>query len=310
MSAGVHQPVDGLAPVAPSPSLLTAARPLPFGFDQWRTGIAWRPRGCRPSFAWPYCPAADDDKEDPGTVTSPVQTDPFVIYTPLACEWATEERGAIDEDARNLTDVHSAYGLAQALWMGTGLPADSDQPTLRRSATAVPQLGSNDLDDVVAELLLNYERCTGGSGGAVLHFPSYLMTGALGGIVGGGKVASKEGNTYVGPNGSVISPGPGYPHGASTAGAGGYGPLTGGAADADAGTDTETYAGNLDTEAWIYVSGPVEYGLGDVVVLPDAAQQTPRTNLYEVWGERPAIVRFDPCCVFAGKVLTTVGSIS
>jgi hypothetical protein len=227
-----------------------------------------------------------------------------MIYTPLECDWTTtDSEQQLAEAASQLTDAHTAWGIARALWLGDGLPDVDEQPTLRRSAVDVSVSGPMDLDDACAALLSAYEQCTGGNGGATLHLPSVLVPGALGGIAGGGRVAWPEGNVYRAAMGAVLSPGPGYPHGASTVGVDGFGPKTGGA---DAAT---TYKGNGLDEAWVYVTGPVEYAVGPIdpmSLTPDAS----RTNRTEIIAERPAIVRFDPCCVFAVLARNTAGLVS
>lgn len=297
------EPIRPIPVVAPSPSILTSARPLSDDRD-WSAGISWSPAGCIPSFSHPRCPSSPADKDTGAGLGAPVQVDPFWIYTPLSCDWVTDGE-AVAGPARDLTEAHTAERIGAALWMGEGLSADN--PTLRNSAVdvSIGGGGAGDLDDVVAALLANYERCTGGSGGAVLHIPSVLIPGALGGIAGGGRVAWPEGNFYRAALGAVVSPGPGYPWGASTAGEGGFGPIT------DPGPPAE-YAGNAIDESWIYVTGPIEYATTPVRVLPEeeADRRGLRMNRYEVWAERQAIVRFDPCCVFAALAVSSAGAVS
>lgn len=315
----MKQPIEHIRSVAPVPSILTSATPLP-GSVNWSTGIAWTPAPCYGSTgAWPHCPpsiasieASGNDKNTSGSSDS-VATNPFSIYTPIECEWVTDEAGTrLEAFATELTDVRTAYQIARALWLGVGLDDVGDPkyglpPTLRRSATDVSNAlnGVAALDDVVAVLLSKYEICTGGLGGAVLHIPTVLIPGALGGGDGGARVAWPEGSIYRGPNGSVISPGPGYPHDSSLQGANGYGPLV-------SHGPPEVYKGNGYSEAWVYISGPVEYAVTPVAP-PNTVEERrgdPRQNRYEVIAERRAIVRFDPCCVFAARALNTSGEVS
>lgn len=313
------QPVGPIPVQPPVPSILTTARdrsadgfgasaPIPGGVADalpegvetttaaWRSGIVWQSFACQQSYLWAHCPPGDDTLKERSDYSGPEASSVFTIYTPLDCDWAAIETG-LDAAARALTEAHSAFGLARALWMGEGLPDaltpnGTYQPTLRRSATDLGD-AADDLDVVVARLLGEYETATGGLGGAVLHVPSILMTGALGGLPGGGKIATPEGNVYRGPLGSLVSPGPGYPWGASTEGADGYGPVV-----ADGDTDDPDYAGSAADEVWVYVTGPVEYALGPVVI-ERSSGSTLRTNTVEVIAERPAIYRFDPCSSFA-----------
>lgn len=293
-----YEPAPRIDPVAPAPSLLTSARPLPS--VEWRTGVSWTP-ACQPTYVNEYC-SGGVPRSAPN-VRATEHTVPFRIYTPLLCDRFAGEVNLADLEpaARALTEVHTAKGIAEALWMGSGLLAtDTALPTLRNSAFDVNATATPDLDDAVAQLLAHYEIATDGEGGALVHMPSPLAVYALGGGAGGARICWPEGNIYRGPLGSVIVPGPGYPIGQSASGANGYGP----------GPEGGPYLGNAPAEAWLYVTGPVEYAVSPVKVIPEEeADRTvgpARTNLYELWGERQAIVRFDPCKVFATKVVTPV----
>lgn len=277
-------PAPRISPVPPGPSLLTSARRLP-SLD-WVRGIEWAP-ACQRTFSQEFCPA--EPTKELSEDRALAQAHPFMIYTPMVCDLTTVDVSDVSVSAEELTDTHTAFQLADALWMGATVePGDV---TLRGSAIDISNSTVFDLDDAVAALLSAYEDCTGGNGGAVVHMPSTLAPFALGGGSGGARVCWPEGNIYRGPLGSVIVPGPGYPLGDSAAGAGGYGPSTG----------SGNFAGNTDAQTWLYVSGPVEYDVGPIAVLPETERdRIPfRTNRYEVWAERPAIVRVDPCCVFA-----------
>ena len=286
-----YEPGGRIAPVAPAPSLLTSARKGLTNVADWRSGVAWTPV-CQPSYNLVFCPPKVDrnDAED----RAEVHTTPFTIYTPQICDMPVD--GAdLEATVRDLSEVHTAYAIASALWMGTGLdPTDEAIPTLRRSAEDVSGGTALDLDDGVAQLLAHYEIATGGNGGAVVHLPSQLSVYALGGGAGGARLCWPEGSVYRGPLGSTFVCGPGYPNGTSATGPNGHGPGGGG-----------SYLGNPPAKSWIYVTGPVEYDVTAVRVLPDDERdRVPfRRNTYEVWGEREAIVRFDPCSSFATEVI-------
>jgi hypothetical protein len=289
-----YEPAPRIRPEAPGPSLITAARTLPTGIN-WSTGIAWTPV-CQPSFGLKWCPPAVN--RSLGNTLAAVHTMPFLIYTPQSCALPLDTAD-MEQVVRDLTEVHTAYGLADALWMGTGLPSDTEDntcPTLRRSAMDVSPSGSAlDLDDGVAQLLAHYEDCTGGSGGAVIHMPSELLVYALGGGAGGARLCWPEGTIYRGPAGSKVVAGPGYPNGRTPPGPFGAGPQIG----------VNNYQGSEVNTAWIYITGPIEYAVSPVRALPEGEHdRVPvRTNIYDVWGERDAIVRFDPCCVFGTEVI-------
>lgn len=296
-------PVGRIAPVPPSPSLLTSARALPEGSD-WQRGVAWNPVCDTPSHAMPFCPA--DPTRELSADRAMARAVPFLIYTPMVCDLTTVDVSDVGEAAEELTDVHTAFQIASAAWMGGvyGAADTGDVVTFRNAGVDINPGDVYDLDDGVAALLGEYETCTQGSGGALLHIPSTLSAAALGGASGGARVAWPEGNFYRGPNGSVVVPGPGYPLGTSADGPDGYGPLV----------SAGVYQGNDEGQSWVYVTGPIEYAVTPVVVVPEEERdRIPfRTNRYEVWGQRQAIVRFDPCCVFAARVsnpvVTAVGS--
>jgi hypothetical protein len=318
-----YEPIGRIRPVAPAPSLLTAMRPLPEGVN-WSTGISWS-TGCQPSYNWSRCPDLDTlvlrmqeggihaeitviDGQRFKAVPADrnvVHSMPFTIYTPYLCTDAGTmgERAIGDAESfvTDLTEAHTAAQIAAALWMGDGY-ADDDllQPTLRRSAELAHD-DVLDLDDGIAALLLQYQLCTGGNGGAIIHMPGALLTGALGGGGGGARICWPEGQTYRGPHGCLVVAGPGYPEGSSLDGPGGHGPIL----DPDL---PNTYMGNDADTSWVYVTGPVEFAVTDVKPFPEdpADRFVQRQNYHGLFGEREAIVRFDPCCVFAVEVTNPV----
>lgn len=291
----MFQPAGRIRPVVPVPSLLTSARPLE-NVD-WRSGIAWSSI-CQRSFAFSLCPSDPRELADDQGVA---HVAPFTIYTPIDCTITGDlDVEDLDATARELTEAHTPAAIAETLWMGSTSYVDGDltMPTLRRVAQDVSGAGALDLDDAVAQLLVHYEQATGGLGGATIHLPSGLAVYALGGGGGGSRICWPEGNLYRGALGSVVVPGPGYPNGRSPAGIDGHGPLVD--------DSPETYAGNEDGTAWIYVSGPVEYAVDAVRVEPNdsgARSADFRLNRFRGWGERHAIVRFDTCAVFATEVV-------
>jgi hypothetical protein len=298
-----YEPVGRIRPVAPAPSLLTAARPLP-GNPNWSTGIQYASM-CQPSYGLQYCPPAVDNVLA-GTNTM-YHSMPFTIYTPISCDYPeVVDVADLEGYVNDLTEIHTAAALAAALWAGTSPfsdtllvydPTDTAQPTLRRYGQDVSSAaGALDLDDGISTLLVHYSIATGGNGGAVVHLPQALIATALGGGPNAARTAWPEGNTYRAALGSVVSPGPGYPEGSSPPGPKGNGPKIGAG---------ENYAGNNGAQSWIYVTGPVEYAVTPIVVLPEAEQdRIPfRLNRYQMWGRREAIVRFDPCACFATLVV-------
>ena len=290
--------IEGIRPVAPSPSILTSARPLPVPFETWRTGVSWAQFPTQQSINWPRCnvkPGGGDwpTKDDPNDV-GVADTDSFAFYTPVACApiFSADQEARIVADATDLNTAQTAWAVARAMWLGEGY-SDPDTPTLRNSAVNVTDSTVDTLQQAFANLLHAYQDATGGLGGMVLHVPDELITASW-----NLRIVEREGNIYRGPNGSIVSPGPGYPHGVSSDGADGFGPYV------NPGNHASGFKGNLATECWVYVTGPVEYAATPERVLPEAEAERRgfyRLNEFEVWAEAMAIVRFDPARVWACK---------
>lgn len=289
-----YEPIGRIRPVPPTPSLLTSARPLSEDVN-WSTGISWI-TSCIASFSQQYCPPGSLMKGAGRTV---VHTMPFVIYTPISCTMPVSDGADLEALAVEATEAHTPAALAHALWMGSTEYdiADTTQPTLRRSAVDVSHASPVDLDDGVAALLTHYQLCTGGNGGAVVHMPGTMLAAALGGGNGGARLCWPEGNLYRGAHGSTFVAGPGYPEGFNIDGPNGAGPKFASSPD--------RYWGTEAGSAWIYVTGPIEYAVSNPIrIIPETERDrtTPLQNKYDFWAERDAIVRFDPCCVFAIEV--------
>jgi len=300
---GMYAPISSIEPIEPVPSLLTVARPLPAGslseqpddtgLPTWRTGVAWNSFVCSSSHLELRCPDGDRTDADPDERVE-VHTEAFRWYTPISCDWVLGDKPAAEAEA--LTNARRAWAASRALWLGEGLPDETDQPSLRRSAELVAG-GADDIDDQIARLLDAYYDATDGLGGAVLHVPLNLIVELT-----KTPLLYRDGDTYRTAMATAVSPGPGYPAGASTTGANGFGPRSG-----------SNFLGNANDEAWVYITGPVEYAFSPTRVLPDTDADRRglyRLNRYEVWAEREGIVRFDPCSTFAALVTSPVGPLS
>lgn len=264
------QPIAGIAPSSPQVSLLSVSRRLPAGTD-WLSGISWRSSAPLVGHRRAFCDS-DTDNEDAAALTQP-KFYPYTVYVPYACDWVTDPE-QYRAEAIAAGEAVTAWNMARELWTAE---TDTDNPSLMSSASDVSAAGAVHPVTAVGTLLEAYENCAQ-SGGAVLHIP----TAAVVSLIAHG-VVKQNGDIYYGPNGSVVSPGPGYPTDAS-----GTGP-----AAADAG------AGNV----WSYVTGPVEFDTTPVEVplTNDEAYFDRRRNRYEVTAQRMVIHRFDPTCVFAVK---------
>lgn len=274
---GVHAPAPAIRPSEPAISILTSARRLT-GVD-WRTGISARAAACQRAHTWPECPALTDRKCEPDT-QGPVEWDPFWMYVPGRCEWVSDPLGFAAEQGELLTAA-TASQVARFLWTGevdtNPVPTVTTNPSLMNCATDISATSAVDPVTAFATLLANYEQCTNTAGSPTFHVPSVLIPWLMNAYL-----IRQEGNVYRGPSGALVSPGPNYPT---------DGPFGPGGAVAASG------------EAWMYITGTVEYALGDVVLLPEDEKARflsgNRQNAYEVWAEREALVRFDCCCVFA-----------
>lgn len=289
------QAIPGIKVKPPPVSLLSVAtnlsgqlgNPGVGGGPAWKSGVAWRSAACAPGYRWSYCGYNDSTvKQDPADINAPGFL-PYTIYVPYRCDWVTTERqptteggsiGASDyrQDANDELEAVTPFHVSQELWTGS---IEADNPSLENSAVDVT--GSGAVHPVTALGTLMDAWASGsadhnsqGGGIPVIHAPWSIVVSLI-----ANHIISQQGDAYYGP-GCYVSPGPGYPTDGS-----------GGPNGDDAGE------GNV----WMYLSGPVEYALGDPEEIPDdeSAHWDRRANAWQVWAQRQAIHRFDPCSVFA-----------
>lgn len=270
-------PIDPIAPVKPSLSILSVSRTL---VGEWRSGVTWRqglPCGDGeegPGFRRAYCGSGDFETAADGVKP---EFYPYDIYVPYDCDWVVEgDEAQYNESARLALDAVTAWHVSRELWLGD---TEALNPSLVSEATDESANAPVHPVTAVGSLLEAWTGCTQMSGdgrrGPVIHAPAFAVTSLLANFT-----IRQEGDVYIGPMGSLLSPGPGYPTGTGARPAG---------------------ASDGDEDGWIYISGPVEVGLGDIRIDPDsnAAHRDRRGNQYRIWAQRQAIHRFDPCCVFA-----------
>jgi hypothetical protein len=197
---------------------------------------------------------------------SPTAFFPWLFYVPDSCSSAPFYTADWEERARSALDAYTAYAVSQELDAGTF----SGSPSLRSTATDISGLTAVDVVTAISQLIA--ARVQAGLGGvATIHIPQWLIPAAEADSIlelTGTGLTTSEGFARV-------SPGPGYS---------GYSP-TG-------------VAPGLN-EGWIYITGPVETEVGDIFVHPSQTEQQHRMNNVEVYAERAAIFRFDPCGVYA-----------
>lgn len=259
----MFQPVDAIRVEAPRVSLLTVARTLPAG-TEWRSGIAHLPNGCSPADGWPNC----EVDPTPGEKCEPqfparAEFAPWLFYVPDGCDLAPHYADDWNARGREALEAYTPWAVSRELDTG----ADSGNPSLRSTAVDLGAVGA--LDVVAALSALIRARVEAGFGGmAIAHVPAWLIPPFLDHYL-----LADDGSTS---GGMVrVSPGPGYT-GASPTG-----------------------AAAAPGEGWIYITGPVEYEIGEIHTEPKRGEQQHLTNRVEVYAERAGIFRFDPCGVFA-----------
>lgn len=268
MSAIPHIPVE-----APPASLLTVSRLIPGGFDAWRDGVTWQANSCNRSQGWSDCTdeSRATEKCDPPDAVIP-EFRPWTIYVPDGC--STTPKGKATSYSQRTSEVLEAYSAgAVSRELATAEFAPSN-PSLEKAALLAvnPSPGALDILDAV-QLLIQARITAGYYGVHVLHVPMWMIPGLDANYLLNAAGRAVMGNV-------LVSPGPGYP---------GRNPDSEGA-------PTDPAPG----EGWLYISGPVEYGLGPVMA-PQEPEETidRRLNTMLAIAERMAIVRFDTCGVFA-----------
>lgn len=254
----------------PRAGLLSVAALLPAGTD-WRREVSYTPEGCRAPDAVPAC--GDITKPD-SVVQEAVTFKPFGIVSTDGCNdpWATNEE-FFDRAERTLDMGQSAI-LARELLQSTVTS------NLDLASTAIDvSPGGTAVGWVEAATALLYNMMNAGYVGDVLfHAPSWLLPSFNASQVGNVDPATRI--AYIGPHPVAFDAG--------------YSGLIG--PGGDAGDAVPNEAG------WVYATGPVEYAFGplfdeDVTIASDNTK-----NDRYVVAERPGIVRFDPCQVFATLV--------
>lgn len=264
-------PAATFVPAANPVSILTAASPLPEGvaaFDSWRGGLSQRNVHLASSGAWPVSCDVTATKSVAASV-EPSEFKPFGVYVAHGCAGMVDA-ATYTAEAASLLDVKAAFWAARELWTG----AVTSNPSLQSTATTVTSsaVSATYGVDMLLQRFLDDSR----GARATLHAPVV----AVGQLLAAGYV-ERVGDRLVTPHGFTVVTGPGYPA------TGSWGP-----------GDAAAAAG----EAWLYVSGTVELGRGEVRFLDAGSGVAARQNLVEVVAEQLVLVRFPPAPVFAALV--------
>lgn len=200
------------------------------------------------------------DKTNIGLKGDPVEFDPFLVYAGVVCS------GAPDTDALSeLAQIRLRRGLsgslARELQQSDALIGNPDLVT---TATDITPVTPPCVNNAIAGLLSTAQSCGGGE--LTFHAPMV----ALASLMTFNLVEFVDGRYRLGGHTIIVDD---YAN---------VGP-----------TGSPAPAAN---EVYIYATGPVEYRLGERI---DIAHYTGRTNDSVVLAEQLAIVRFDPCCVYA-----------
>lgn len=254
---------------------------VPFGFDDWRSGVKARELTCVHAYGADNCRDNDSDPlEDSQAPDTTAEFDPDTIYLPYGCEGGMDfdEQTWVDE-AEALLSAKLPFMFARELWTGarTGNPSLQSAGMSISDTTPIPPAAAMDI------LVASWEECSQGLQG-LIHAPSSLMSG-----LGTNAGVKRQGNLFLTPNGHIVSPGPGYPQSPGT-----WGPKTGGDPDGIAAPDGT---------AWMFISSMVEFAGPKITGnIPNKSgeQLDSRLNWWEVRPKLSYIYRFDTaCCVFA-----------
>ena len=270
-----RQPAEPIAPqpLAGAPSIVTAARLNPA--LSVRQGVQFSRSACGQvhGFACDCETPQAELCETPGEGCA--EFGPFTIYDLERCPEGVFDAADLDVLAGNserLVADGTAWALSRELEQGT--LSEWDNPTLCNTAVDLTSGSAVAPVDGLAVLIRALVNVRHGRG--MLHvpmavIPSLLEQGLL----------TLTAGLYRGPGGMVVSPGPGY-----------QGVQPGSCTDlSDAGV------------FWLYATAsPVEYNVGAVVQALGSPVVDPDTNVAGSLAWRQAVLRFDPCNVFAVAV--------
>jgi hypothetical protein len=200
------------------------------------------------------------DKQNITDKGDPVEFDPFIVYAGKRCSGAP--------DVANLTEL-ATIALKRGISGSLARELHSSDPTIGNpdlvtTATDITPGAAPCVQNAIAGLMSAAGECGGGP--LTFHVPFV----ALASLMSMSLVEFSDGRYRLGGHTIIVDD---YPNE----------PPTGGAVAAA-------------NEVWLYATGPVEYKLGERI---DVGQFTERLNESIVIAEQLAIIRFDPCCVFA-----------
>ncbi len=263
-------------------SLTAAARPLPEDADWQAYGISHTPENCGIAWPWQACTDPDEIEKPLNDAADPVEFRPFLIeFNSQACGMAEFTR--LEARAKRGLAFRSSYVVAQMLTSGSVYGDPNDSPNLPNAAHNItPGGGPSNLRNTVAGLLEDAMQC-GVTGEAFIHAPAWTLPHWL-----NARLITQVGAVWkMGPHTVVLDQG--FANEPTT-----------GVADVADPDDAVQGDSAGEGQAWIYLSGPVEFALSSIEAIGDTTRGvTPLENRANVIAVQQGIYRFDPCCVFA-----------
>lgn len=262
-------------------NLATAARPLPDNVNWQAFGVSFVPENCGDAWVWQACTSTDDGDKPLNDGVAAVQFDPFLIeYNAQNCSGIPSDWDKLSDRAKRGISLRYSNALALALSSSTPDGQQNTNPNLPDTAVDVtPVGGPSSLVNTLAGLIQDAYDC-GATGELFLHAPAWTLPYFL-----REQLLTQIGNVFkLGPHTVIFDQG--YTN---------EGP-TGVGSDPDVAPSPVAVPG----QAYIYVSGPIEYATGSIQILDDTTKGvSPRLNRANVIAAQLAIYRFDPCCIFA-----------
>lgn len=260
----------------PMHGIVASAYPGIEDWETWKFGLQMCPENCVEASTWdPDC-ANWLGGEPPAKSTAAANLDcyevsPFVIESPFEC--STKGFQTIDYEGRARRQLEAATPKAMEYELWTGTLRGAGSPHLASPAATVFTMGSCSPVRGLALAGQALANCAHGGRG-MIHAPQVVAdlwaheSGSV--IEDGGRLVTRVRRDIIVAGAGYIGTGP-------------------------------DGAPPPDGSAWIYATGPVQYWLNDVVVLPGDVKEAIdiRRNRIEYRAEREAMLAFDPCCHFA-----------
>jgi hypothetical protein len=187
--------IDLPAPTRAAGGLLSAARPLPAG---WERGVLFNGSTCLGPQTWPFCPPEASPPPE-GKVYDPMgeiaEFEPFGIYQGIECtNFSANSAATAASEALNVT---AEYQLGHELATGesTGNPSLADAVAASPATSVAEGLATADAaaaDGIFGRL-------------AFIHVSPRMLT-----LLVGAQVVYREGRSWRSPNGHIVVASPGY----------------------------------------------------------------------------------------------------